>query len=184
MNSNDRRLQLDLAAARYLDALERDDFDTMTALWQAALTEPDLEAVLREVHAGLIEEHGREAAAATRAALTSAVETHLPSAEVVRPGAGVVTVADVADELFRHTPDRLSPEAHLLNERLRASREPIPADLGLSKLAAWAEALFGPAPVEYWKAFRQAAVKLELRRAAEAEYHLAARNSPKLEDRP
>ena len=95
----------------------------------------------------------------------------------------VVTVADVANELFRHTPDRLPAEAHLLNERLRASREPLPADLGLSKLVAWAEAKFGAAPADYWKAFRQAAIKLELRRSTEIEYHLAARPAPKKEDK-
>jgi len=183
MKPNDRRLRLDLAAARYLDALERDDFDTMAALWQLAVADPELEVVLGEVHAGLIEEQAHEAATAATAALTAAVETHLPSAEVLRPGAGAITVADVADDLFRHTPGRLPPEAHLLNDRLRVSREPIPANLGLSKLTAWAEALFGPAPADYWKAFRQAAVKLELRRAAEAEYHLAARSSPEPEDR-
>jgi hypothetical protein len=183
MNPTDRRLRLDLAAARYLDALERDDFAAMEAVWQLAAADPELDAALREVHAGLIEEQSTVAAAAARAALTAAVETHLPSAEVVRPAAGPVTVADVADDLFRHTPDRLPAEAHLLNQRLRASREPLPTDLGLAKLTAWAEARFGPAPAEYWRAFRQAAVKLELRRAAEAEYQLAARPAPKPEDR-
>jgi hypothetical protein len=180
MNPPDRRLALDLAAARYLEALERDDFDTMADVWQLTLVDPELEAVLRETHAGLIEEGERAAAGV----LTAAVETHLPSAEILRTAAGPVTVADVADELFRHTPDRLPAEAHLLNERLRASGEPLPADLGLSKLTAWAEAKFGQAPAEYWKAFRQAAVKLELRRAAEAEYYLAARPAPKPEAKP
>jgi hypothetical protein len=169
MNPTDRRLMIDLTTARYLHALERDDFSMMEEVWRLALADPELEAALREVHAGLIEEADRAAAGA----LTAAVETHLPSAEIIRTVAGPVTVADVADELFRHTPDRLPAEAHLLNERLRASRESLPADLGLSKLTAWAEAKFG-----------QAAVKLELRRAAEAEYHLAARPAPKPEDKP
>ena len=83
---------------------------------------------------------------AAAAALTAAVETHLPSAEIVRPSVGPVTVGDVAEELFRHTPDRLPAEAHLLNERLRASQEPLPEDLGLSGLIGWAEKLFGAAP--------------------------------------
>src|SRR5262249_40944108 len=125
MNPTDRRLIIDLTAARYLHALERDDFAVMGELWQLALTDPELEAALREVHAGLIEEGDRAAATA----LTAAVETHLPSAEILRTAAGPVTVADVADELFRHTPDRLPAEAHLLNERLRASSESLPADL-------------------------------------------------------
>jgi hypothetical protein len=184
MNPTDRHLWLDLTAARYLDALERDDFDAMAELWQLALADHELEAVLHEVHAGLLDEQASEAAAAAKEALTAAVEKHLPSAEIIRPSTGPVTVADVANELFRHTPDRLPAEAHLLNERLRASGEPLPADLGLTRLTAWAEAKFGPGPAEYWKAFRQAAVKLEIRRAAEAEYHLAARPAPKPEDKP
>jgi hypothetical protein len=184
MNPIDRCLQLDLAAARYLAALEREDFPAMAAFWRLALADPELETVLREVHTGLVEEQAHEAAAAAAATLTAAVETHLPSAEIVRPGAHLVTVGDVAEELFRHTPDRLPAEAHFLNERLRASREPLPENLGLSGLIGWAEKLFGAAPAEYWKAFRQAAVKLELRRGAEAEYYLAARRAPKPEDKP
>ncbi len=184
MNPTDPRPRLDLAAARYLDALERDDFDTAAAFWQLALTDPELGAAFREVHAGLMEERAREATVAAEAALTAAVAAHLPSAEVVRPPSAVVTAADVANELFRHPPARLPGEAHLLNEKLRGSVEPLPPDLGLPQLTAWAEARFGPAPPEYWKAFRQAAVKLELRRAAEAEYQLAARRAPRPEEKP
>jgi hypothetical protein len=113
--------------------------------------------------------------------VTAAVETYMPSAEIVRPHFGPVTVADVAEELFQHTPDRLPAAAHLLNERLRSTADPLPEELGLVRLTAWAEARFGKAPAEYWMVFRQAAVKLELRRAAEAEYHLAARRAPKHE---
>jgi hypothetical protein len=184
MNPADRRLQLDLAAARYLAALERDNFAAMADIWRLAVADPELEAVLHEVHAGLIEEQAGEAADAAAAALTAVIETHLPSAGIVRASGGPVTVGDVADDLFRHTPDRLPAEAHLLNERLRASQEPLPEDLGLSGLVGWAEKLFGAAPADYWKAFRQAAVKLELRRGAEAEYQLAARRAPKPEEKP
>lgn len=182
MNTANRRVHLDLTAARYLDALERNDFTTMAEIWQAALAEPQLKAILREVHTGLIEEQTREAAAVSSAVLTAAVEAHIPSADIVRTEVGPVTVADVAEDLFRHTPDRLPAEAHVLNERLRATRESLPDELGLSRLTAWAETRFGVAPAEYWSAFRQAALKLELRRAAEAEYRLAARRAPKPED--
>lgn len=183
MNSNSRRLQIDVAAARYLDALERNDFVTMAEIWQAARADPDLGVALRQVHAGLVEEQTREAAASSSAALTAAVQEHLPSAEIVTTKVGPVTVADVAEELFRHTPDRLPAEAHVLNELLRKAQEPLPEDLGLSGLTAWAEARFGTASTEYWRAFRQAAVKLELRRAAEVEYHLAARRAAKPEEK-
>jgi hypothetical protein len=169
MNPFERRLRLDIAAARYLDALERDDFAAMAEMWGAAADDHALEAILREVHAGLLEERAHEELAVVMEGITAAVEGHLPSAEIVRETGGPITVAEVADELYRHAPDRLPIDAHLLNERLRGSQETLPEDLGLSVLTAWAEARFGVAPPEYWKVFRQAAVKLELRCAAEAE---------------
>lgn len=184
MKTNDRSTWLDLTAARYLEAMERGDFAAMEAIWQLASQDAELETILHEVHAGLLEEQSHETLATTTAALTAAVEAHLPSAEIVRPSGEAVTVADVANELFRHTPDRLPADAHVLNEKLRTARELLPADLGLSKLVEWAEAKFGPAPADYWKVFRQAAVKLELRRSSEIEYHLAARPAPKREDKP
>jgi hypothetical protein len=183
MIPTDHRLQLDLAAARYLVALEQEDYPAMANLWELALADPELEAVLHEVHTGLIEEQAGVAAEAAAAMLKVAVETHLPSAAIVRASDRHVTVGDVAEELFRHTPDRLPAEAHLLNERLRTSQEPLPEDLGLSGLIGWAQKRFGAASLEYWKAFRQAAVKLELRHGAEVEYHLAARRAPKPEEK-
>ncbi len=175
MTPNDRHLWIDLTAARYLDAVEANDFDAQKELWALAATDADLEAAFHEVHAGLVEE---EQAHAT-AAIGAAAAKHLTSGQVVRPAGGVVTVGDVADELFRHTPDRLPAEAHALNEKLRRATDELPAALGLSRLVAWAEARYGAAPPEFWKAFRDAALKLELRAAAETDYQLAARKGPK-----
>jgi hypothetical protein len=56
MSPIERRLQLDLAAARYLDALERDDFATMAELWKAAAGDDGLEAAFRDVHSAILEE--------------------------------------------------------------------------------------------------------------------------------
>jgi len=181
MNPNEHRLQLDLAAARYLDALERDDFTTMAEIWRVASHDHELEAILREVHAGLLEERAEGHLAAVAEGITTAVESHLPSAEIIRQSGDAVTVADVAEELYRHSPDRLPIDAHMLNERLRGSREALPEDLGLSMLTAWAESRFGVAPPGYWRVFRQAAVKLVLRCTAENEYRLAARRNSKPE---
>jgi hypothetical protein len=167
------RLRVSLASACYLDALERADEAALESLWASAAADPELLAAFRDIHAGLLEEQ----AVRNTAALSAAVEQHLPSAEVVRPATGPVTVADVADELFRHTPDRLPAEAHQLNERLRQSPEPLPPDLGLSKLTAWAEAKYGAAPPAYWKAFREAAIKARMRASADAEFQLAARRT-------
>ncbi len=184
MNPIERRLQLDLAAARYLDALERDDFAAMAEMWRAASDDNELEALLREVHAGLLEERAHGELAAVAKGIAIAVQDHLPSAQIVRQSCGPTTVGDVADELYRNSPDRLPIDAHLLNERLRGSQKPLPEDLGLSMLTAWAESHFGKGPPEYWRVFRQAAVKLVLRYAAENEYRLAARRNSKPEAKP
>jgi hypothetical protein len=64
MNPINRRLQLDLTAARYLDALERDDFATMAQVWRLALMDAEVEAALHQVHAGLVEEQAGDAGAA------------------------------------------------------------------------------------------------------------------------
>lgn len=176
---------IDRIAAAYLDALDGADFDTLERIWEMAATDASLEQALHELHAAVEAEDECDAERQAVVAIAEAVERHLPSAEVVRPDTGPVTVADVADELFRHTPGRLPAEAHLLNEQLRSARIHLPDDLGLSKLTAWAEAQFGTAPAEYWKAFRQAALKLELRHAAQGEYRLAARpGEPKPGEKP
>ena len=177
MTPADRRLWLDLQTARYLDALERFDFDLQEELWALAATDPELAAAFHSLHTGLDEAE----ADSTAEAIAAAVVKYLPSAEVVRPAAGPVTVGMVAEELFRHAPDRLSPAAHAMNDRLRQLTDELPAELGLSRLTAWAEARFGTAEAGYWKAFREAALKLELRAAAEVEYQLAARQFPKRE---
>ncbi len=179
MTPNPENLRLARLTARYLEALETDDFPTQAKLWKLAETEPALTAAFQQVHADLAEEQAEAESATVTAVIAAAVEQHLPSAEIVTPAIGPVTVADVATELFRHPPGQLSAAAHSLNEKLRLSQDPLPADLGLSKLVAWAEAKFGTAPAEYWKAFRQAAIKLELRRASAEEYQLAARSAPR-----
>lgn len=173
------RLRIAIAEARYLDALERDDHAALDALWEAAAQAPDLLAAFRDIHAGLVEE--QQQAEVTRATdwVTAAVEEHLTNAVVSRRPSVPVTIADVAEELFHRPPERLPAAAHALNERLRSVREPFPPDLGLSALVVWAEERYGVAPAAYWKAFREAAVRLEIRQAAEVECQLAARRAPK-----
>ncbi len=174
--------ELDHLTEEYLDAMTREDFVELDRIWEIAAFDKSLEDALHELHAAVnADNRERETAAATRA-ITDSVETHLKSAEIVTPSTGPVTVGDVARELFLHPPDRLVAEAHQLNQTLEASRELLPEELGLTKLIAWAESQFGPAPSEYWKAFRLAALKLERRRGSAIEYQLAARRAPKPEE--
>jgi hypothetical protein len=176
MTPADRRLWLDVQAADYLTAIEAEDFDRQDAIWALAAHDAELEEALHAVHAGMSE----EADAKVATAVADAVATFLPSAEIIRPAGGPVTVGMVADELYRHTPDRLPAAAHTLNDKLRRATDELPAELGLSKLVAWAEARYGATDPAYWKAFYEALIKLDLRRSAETEYQLAARSLRKL----
>ena len=175
--------ELDRWTAEYLDAFDAFDVAELERIWEYASREPQLEAALLDLHVALEREAEELEQKTAESAVISAVEKHLPSAEIVRPGNGPVTVADVADELFRHAPDRLNAEAHALNDRLRASHDPLPENLGITKFVAWAEGKYGRGAMEYWKAFQVAAIQLRLRHAAETDYQLAARAVPKPEDR-
>jgi hypothetical protein len=176
------RLRVSLASARYLEALEHDDVATLESLWAEAGADPALFVALRELHAGLIEEQQQSEAEHITQRIVEAAETHLTSGDVVRSDAEPITVAEVAEEVFRHPPDRLSADAHQLNARLRAITVSFPLDLGLSDFVTWAEQKYGNAPAAYWRALYDAATKLELRKASEVDFQLAARRANKPEE--
>lgn len=185
MNPNPEILRRELLAAKYLQAVESDDFAAQEEFWKLAESEPELVDLFQQVHDDLIAEQDAAETAKATAGIAESVERHLPTAEIVRDPVGPVTFADVADELFRHPPTGLSNDAFRLNDELRSSAEPLPTELGLSALIAFAQAKFGEAPREYWQAFRLAALEVRMRaNSRTTEYQLAARREPKPEDRP
>jgi len=50
MNQDRHQIRLDLMAVRYLEATERGDLDTITDLWAAAASDPELELLLHELN--------------------------------------------------------------------------------------------------------------------------------------
>ena len=173
--------ELDHLTEAYIAALDAADVEVLNRIWERAASEPELEAYLYALNAEIDADDKLQATRAVKPALADAVRAHLPSAEIIVPNSGPVTVGDVARELLRHPPAGLPADAHALNEALLKSSDALPENLGLSMLVAWAEPRFGNAPSAYWKAFRLAALKLEMRRASAEEYQLAARRSPKPE---
>lgn len=178
---NDR--ELDRLTEEYLAALAAADDETLDRIWERAATDPELEGALLDIEAALDEDDREREAGATERTIAGSVAAHLPSAEIIRPSTGPVTVGAVARELFLHTPDRLPAEAHAFNEKLRTAGIPIPSELGFSKFVVWAEAHFGRADERYWDVFYAALGKLELRASSEREFQLAARSAPKPGDR-
>jgi hypothetical protein len=175
VNDRERELQMDLFALRYLEALEHGDLDTVAVLWAEAADDAELERLLHEVNDELAGDALQ--VAKTENIVLKALEQHLPSALVICPASGPLTVADVAEQLFRAPPPGLTTEDLKLNDALRAQRQLVPEQLGLGQVLAWA-AQFGDVHEPYWKAFRQAALKLRLQRDAEANYQMAARPGP------
>ena len=171
------RLRISIASAQYLAALERDDQPTLDVLCERAATDPELLEAFLDIDAAFLEEQQANELATATAIVGELAAQHLTSGEAVPPMAGPVTVADVARELFRHTPARLTADALQMNEKLRLYRDELPASLGLPSLIVWAEAKFGPAPADYWKAFREAAIKVRMRVNSDVEYQLAARRT-------
>jgi hypothetical protein len=176
MTDRARQRQLDLLAIQFADALEVGDFATIDRLWAAAALDPELETIFLETAAELARTYDAEAQAQLESAVVAAVERHMPSAELIRPAAGPLTVAEVAEFLRSHPPAGLTTDEIAANEQLRQSTQVVPTELGMSQVLDWGRQ-FGLLPETYWRAFRQAALKLRMRREADANFQMAARQS-------
>jgi hypothetical protein len=176
MTDRERQRQLDLLAMQFVDALEAQDFEAIDRLWTISASDPELQATLIETASELAQTYELEAQARVEGAVVEAVERHMPSAEVIRPVTGPLTVGEIAEFIRRHPPANLTTDEIAANEQLRPSAEVVPAQLGLSQVLAWGRQ-FGSLPESYWRAFRQTAIKLRMRRDSELTLQMAARAS-------
>jgi hypothetical protein len=174
MSNRDTQRRLDDIAMRYLAALEDGDFDAVDAFWVQADADPELSEMLHGLNAELTAEQDAAADSLGRGLILAAIKTHLPSAEVIGPATGPLTAAEVAEHLRKNPPRGLTTDDLKLNDRLRTSAEVIPADLGVGQVVAWGRR-FGVAPEAYWRAFREAALMLRMRRESAENYQMAAR---------
>src|SRR5262249_58902413 len=114
-------------------------------------------------------------------AVTEAVEQYMPSAELFRPLAGPLTVAEVAEFIRRHPPAGLTTDEIAVNEQLRQSAQLVPAELGLSQVLDWGRQ-FGSLPETYWRALPQTALQLGVGRGSGGGYQIGrppgARKAP------
>jgi hypothetical protein len=180
MTDRENQHRLDQLALRYLAAIETEDFGTIDTLWEQAADDPDLDAMLHGLNAELVAEQDAERAAIA-SAVVDQIERHLPSAEVIRPAAGPLTVAEVAEHIRRHPPAGLTVDDLRLNDVLRQTTDAVPAELGISQVIRWGTR-FGSAPEAYWRAFREVALDLWMQRTSAEHYQMAAR--PRRPKRP
>jgi hypothetical protein len=181
MTDRENQHRLDRLALQYLAAVETEDFDTIGTLWEQAVGDTDLEAMLHGLNAELVAEQDAQDQATITSVVLDSIEQHMPSAEVVRPTHGPLTVAEVAEHIRRHPPAGMTSDDFRLNDLLRKATEEVPAELGISQVIRWGER-FGSAPEAYWRAFREVALDLWMQRTSAANYQLAAR--PKRPKRP
>jgi hypothetical protein len=163
MTDRENQCRLDVLAMRYLGALDAGDFHAIEALWKQAEGDPDLGDLLHGLNAELVADRQADTRAAVGREVVAAIEKHMPSAEVVRPASGPVTVAEVAEHIRKNPPRGLTTDELRLNDMLRASGEVVPTELGMSQVVGWGRR-FGAVPESYWKAFRAAALKLRMQR--------------------
>ncbi|HEY7427110.1 MAG TPA: hypothetical protein VH682_22945 [Gemmataceae bacterium] len=176
MTDRERQRQLDRLAIQFVDALEAGDFATVDKLWSACATDPELETVFLDTAAELARTLEEETRTQLEATVMEAVEQHLPSAELIRTPAGPLTVAEVAEFIRSHPPAGWATDEIVANEQLRESAELVPTELGMSQVLDWGRQ-FGSLPETYWRAFRQAALKLRMRRESDVHYQMAARQT-------
>jgi hypothetical protein len=181
MTDRENQHRLDHLALQYLAAVEAEDFDSIVALWERAADDADLDAMLHGLNAELVAEQDAEEHAAIAAAVLEQIERHMPSAEVIRPTTGPLTVAEVAEHIRRHPPAGLTTDELHFNDVLRQATEAVPAELGISQVIRWGTR-FGSAPEAYWRAFREVALDLWMQRTSAEQYQMAAR--PRRPKRP
>jgi hypothetical protein len=174
MTNRENHHRLDELALQYLTAIETEDFDKIGALWEQAAYDPELDAMLHGLNAELVAEQEREEEHAIGSAVVDQIERHMPSAEVIRPITGPLTVAEVAEHIRRRPPAGLTTDDLQLNDLLRRTTEVVPAELGLSQVIRWGMR-FGSAPEAYWRAFREVALDLWMQRTSAEHYQMAAR---------
>ncbi len=183
---------LDRLLLRYAEALETEDWDAYEAIWRQAETDRELEAALHELHRGMLEEHAGEAGRTDNAeTVRRLLEEHFPERPAEKENfdrpltAGDVAVrlqADVASSAVR-----LVEADRTANEQLIGNATPLPDQLKQSVLETWCGGLGVSASKEYWRQFRQAALRLTMARSHQQTRLAAAREqSPprkKKEDR-
>lgn len=176
MTDRENQQCLDDLAMQYLAAIDAADFDAIDALWERAADDDGLDAMLHGLNAELVAEQEATEQAALDDAVVDVIEKHMPSARVIRQPTGPLTVAEVAEELRLRPPAGVTIDELKLNDALLKGTDVVPVELGISQVIGWGRQ-FGNASETYWRAFRQAALKLRMRRESEPDYHLAARST-------
>ncbi len=174
MIDRDRQRELDRLTALFLAALDSGDLDSAEKLWNEAAADHEVAEAFTEAAAELVGEATAAARSQADGIVEAVIRKAIPSVETIRLPCGPLTVGDVAEHLRRSGVPGLTAADFAVNDVLARCTDSLPEQLGLSAVIAWG-ARFGSAPKIFWKAFREAALELRLRRESAGDYQLAAR---------
>ncbi|HVB21681.1 MAG TPA: hypothetical protein VNG51_07030 [Ktedonobacteraceae bacterium] len=134
--TREQRLAREKALHRYMDAFERDDFDTMSQVLAQAEQDPELENLIWEVHAAYAAEEEVEQREHDVEQVQQLLRHHLPSGwemPVTIEDMPPLTIGDVAarmqaDEAVRGS---VKQELNSVMQRLHQSNTMLPENLGI-----------------------------------------------------
>lgn len=129
-------LMREKALYRYMDALERGDFEVMARILQQAERDPELEAMIWEVQTAYLIEQETEQQEDDIMLVRQLLQKHLPSGFVVTQDVQDVPPLTVSDVVARMQADEvvkgsLKDELQGVVQQLRQSTVPLPSNLGV-----------------------------------------------------
>jgi len=172
-NDNERAEAREKAIYRYVEALDKAELDTIAAVLDLAVSDPELSQAITEVNLSIQEEMQLTPFAADAEIVRTLIRKHLHSAiEVVEDKDLPLTVGEVAAKLKSERRVPFTDEK--VNDFLLNNQQSLPALLSLEATRLMGRDLGVTASDRFWRAFRDAAITLSMGRGRESQL-LAAR---------
>jgi hypothetical protein len=173
LDDNERAETREKAIYRYVEALDKAEFDTIAEVLDLAANDPELSQAITEVNFAIQEEMQLTPLAGDAEIVRALIRNHLHSAtDVVEDKDLPLTVGEVAAKLKSER--RVPFTDDKVNNLLLNSQKSLPAFLSLEATRLIGRELGVKASDRYWRAFRDAAITLSMGRGRESQL-LAAR---------
>lgn len=172
-NANKRAAIREKAIYRYVEALDKAELETIAAVLNLAVDDPELSQAISEVNFAIQEEMQLTPLAADAEIVRMLIHKHLHSARAASEVKDLpLTIGEVAAKLKSERRVPFTDER--ANNLLLNSQQPLPALLSLEATRLLGRELGIKASDRYWRAFRDAAITLSMGRGRES-HLLAAR---------
>lgn len=155
--------KLERAVERYVCALDEGDLDTVSAVLNEALENPELDRVITEINFAMQDEEGLAPLSSAANLVRELVRRHFHSAFGVEDDLSPLTVGEVAARL---QVERTVPTADQpVNSALLGNPTQMPSRPGVKEIRQLAADLGVTASEKYWRVFRDTAIMLGMRQS-------------------